>query len=342
MSKNGGLFSFVQLVGIDLGTQRTRIWTDRGGVVVDEPTCLAVEKNTGKVVAVGSQAAQMSGRSDQTTTVLYPVVAGKIHNLDVCRTLLQILLQPVLRGTLFSPTYMISVPVSNTPAADAAVTQLCYQLGARQVYLLAQPLAAAIGAGVPIADSSGAFMLQMGAGLVEAAVISLGSIALHRATNVAGERASRQIELLLKTEHQIVLAQDTLERVKHLVAGAPGAPAKEIVVTGKSTERGVPEQITIDSEMLDPAVSWLAEKYVSLVRKMLVEAPPELAVDVVDKGVLLSGGWAQLRGWEEFFSSRLGVPVSVIDDGPDLSVVKGLGRVLQNLGDFTQSLGYGR
>ncbi len=332
----------VRLIGIDLGSERIRIWTDRSGFAVDEPAVLAVDTKTRRVLAVGAEAAQMEGRVNPAIVIHYPIRNGVIYDLDTAQALLKLLLQRVLKSTnLLSPVIMASVPAKSTESSLNAVTKLMYSLGAKEVYTISQPLAASIGSGVPIADASGSFVLHMGAGLVEGAVISLGSMVSSRSTEAAGGYLTSRIQHRLNHDLSLSVSSSNAEKVKEKTLSAYSTSERKQLVAGKDTLTGSPKEIAVTAQDLLPELNNNLEKYELLLRKLLSDIPPELTVDVIDKGLLLSGGLAQIDGLSQYFVERMGIPVSVVDN-PDRVVIEGISTALEHLELFKESLGYQR
>lgn len=333
-------------LGLDLGTSRTRIWSDRGGILVDEPTALAVDRKTGKVLAVGQAAAEMEGRVAAEVVVHRPVQRGKLHNLPAARAMLQVWLQHILGASyVFSPVLMASVPASSSPAARAAMTELLYSLGAKEAYTIAQPLAAAIGAGVPIADASGSLVGVLGAGVVESALISLGSVVAHQGKNRGSNYLSEQIQFELQEQLQLRVSQEVALELLRDVAqvglggeSVPGAGRAKLI-TGQDLGTRAPKEIQVQAQSLSSVVELASEAYVVLLQQLLSQLPPELTTDVLDKGMLLAGGLSQLQGLEEFLIARLGLPVTTIDQ-PEQAVIRGIGTALEHLDQFKHSVGY--
>lgn len=328
----------IRLVGVDLGTSRVRIWTDKEGFVLDEPSCIAIDSRTQKVVAVGNEAFQMKGRVGKYIDVQFPIRRGQVYDFEIALAMMKLFWEKIIGRNLVSPGVMVSIPSASTDVSEKITTKLFYSLGAKEVYTISQPLAAIIGAGVPIADASGGFILQMGAGVVEGAVISLGGVVGHESTFSAGEIADERIIVSLRKNQQVILGMQTAERVKEEV-GSLVDTSHEITVGGKDASRSSPKEIKIHSVMIAQPLTKMALMYESLLKKLLTKIPPELTVDIIDKGLLLSGGWSQLQGMEEFFIERLGIPVSVVEE-PDQVVIKGIGTVLRHLDEFKESLGY--
>jgi len=253
--------------------------------------------------------------------------------------MLKVMIERAVKTSLLSPVIMVSIPATGTSVSEKVVTELFYSLGAREVYTISQPLAAAIGAGVPVADASGSCVLQMGAGVVEGVVISLGSVVGKEVGRVASDSVDQRIALSLLKNHEVEIGLSSARRVKEMV-GSVLDNNMQIAVSGKDVLRSAPQEMIVSSQMVSTPLLRVASDYEKLLKKLLMKTPPELTVDIIDKGLLLSGGWSQLHGWEEFFIEKFGIPVSVVDD-PDKAVIKGIVAVLKHLDLFKESLGYG-
>lgn len=329
---------FTRLLGVDLGTSRTRIWVGSTDTLVDEPSCVAVDNRTKKVLAVGNDAYEMRGRVGKEISVHFPIKKGVVYDADIARAMLKVMIERAAKTSILSPVVMVSIPATVTPVGEKIVSDLFYSLGSKEVYTINQPLAAAIGAGVPVADASGSCLLQMGAGVVEGVVISLGSVVHREAAVVASGAVDQRIALSLRKNHEVQIGMTTAQYVKEMIGSITDTQAR-ITVSGKDVLRSAPQEIAVTSQMIQGPLLKTADSYDRLLKKLLMKTPPELTVDIIDKGLLLAGGWAQLHGWEDFFIDTLGVPVSVVDD-PDTAVIRGIQAVLQHLDLFKDSLGY--
>ncbi len=327
-------------VGIDIGTSRTRIWLQGSGICLDEPSCLAVDTETKQVIAAGEDARVMQGRVGKHIAVVWPIANGSVTDPDSLRSLLTVFFRKArVFGLLTQPIMMVSTPAEATSVARDSTSDLLYQLGAREVYTIAQPLAASIGAGVPIADASGSFLFQMGAGIAEGAVISLGSLIHTSTTTQAGQYVTGKLQSSVKQLAEVSVSFETAEELQQLVASSMSRAHRRMLVTGQEMRKKSPREIEVTSEMLAPVVMQMLQRYEQLLRELLSQLPPELTVDVIDKGILLSGGLAQLDGADSYFVRALGIPVSVVDT-PDQAVIRGIGTTLENLDLFKESLGY--
>jgi rod shape-determining protein MreB len=327
-------------VGIDLGTTRTRIWSSESGFMVDEATWIAVDQASGKVVAVGDEAAAMTGRVGESVKVFSPISQGEVVDHELLQAFLRVLLQRVFTAvTFFRPVVMVSVPASLSPAKREIVVESLFGVGAKEVFTMAQPLAAAIGAGVPIADASGTFLFHLGGGVVEAAVISLGSMVISDETTKAGIYIDQKIVGEIKKDKELVISQRTAEMLKQMVGSLDQKTTRELLTSGQDLHRGSPKEVSVHAEVLYPLLDLVADHFQQLLQRLLSDIPPELTVDVIDKGLLLTGGLAQLHGLSEYLVDKLGVPVACVDE-PEKAVIKGLATALEHLEEFRESLGY--
>lgn len=329
-----------QKVGIDFGSSRIRICTDFNGLILDQPSCIAVDSANNQVIAVGDEAATMSGRVDPRITIHWPVKNGVLHDATTAAALLKVLLQPVFRSSLlYGPAVMASVPGSSTEAQKESMSTLLYELGAREVYTIAQPLAASIGSGVPIADASGSFILHLGEGQVEAAVISLGTMVGCESNLYAGSFLKQHIKLAISNKRSLDISEAMVSVLMKKVASARKDVLAEHLVTGKELTSGNPKEVRISKEELNGAVNTMVTRAERTIQKLLSRIPAELTVDVIDKGLLLSGGLSRLNGLDTYLIQSLGMPVAVVDT-PDLAVISGIETALLHLEEFKESLGY--
>ncbi len=333
------LSQLTKKIGIDLGSSSIKIWSSPEGIVVNEPACLAIDQRTNKVIAVGKEAKEMQGRLQQQVSVHFPLQQGVVVDADMLEAMLRVFFQKIIRTSFFfRPVLLVSVPSAITESEKLALTEVLFRLGVREVNYIDQVLAAAIGAGLPVADASGSFLMQFGAGLVETGIVSLGSLVLTESTNKAGNYLDLVIQRVLKQEYSFSVGTKMVELIKQkLISAIP--IEKELPIQGQDLTTGVPKEVLVSSIQFQKVLDPILEKYVTLIKKVFEQVPPELTSDVVDKGILLSGGMAQLTGLDTYFVNRIGVPISVVDE-PDQVVIKGISQVLQNLDLFRQSVGY--
>ncbi|NCS97645.1 MAG: hypothetical protein GW762_03600, partial [Candidatus Pacebacteria bacterium] len=295
MSSISRLFS--QQIGIDLGSSMIRIWTPSEGVLLREPAFLAVETVSKKVVAVGAEAAAMRGRVLKGVVVLQPIKEGMVYDFHSAQALLRIYLQRVTSKVPFaSKKIMASVPANKTEVSQQILSDLLYSVGASEVYTVSQPLAASIGAGVPIADASGTILLQLGSGVVEAAVISLGSMIASATTYKAGDYFTERLQYELRRKKEFTVAFETAEKLKRSLVSLDKSVQKNLLVAGKDSIKGNPREIKVNTQDLAAQTLKVFDEYEYLIKDMLTTIPPELTVDIVDKGILVSGGGADLDG----------------------------------------------
>lgn len=329
---------FFRKIGLDFGSSRIRVCSETEGILIDQPACIAVDSSSGQVIAVGKDAAAMSGRVDPKIIIHWPIRNGVLYDATTAGALLKVVLQPILRSALlYGPVMMVSVPGGSTENQRESMSSLLYELGAREVYTIAQPLAASIGAGVPIADSSGSFVLHLGEGVVEAAVISLGTMVECQSNWYGGAFLKQQIKLAVNTERKLQISQATAQLLLHSIATVKPDEGGELLITGKDAATRSPKEIKISAQTLQVPVASMVKRAERSIQQLLSQIPPELTVDIIDKGLLLSGGLAQLQSLDSYLIQTLGMPVAVIDE-PDLAVIKGIETALQHLDEFKESL----
>lgn len=330
----------VPTIGLDLGSSRTRIWVPDEGIILDQASVIAIDSRNNKVIAVGDEAQAMVGRVGGTVSIQFPIQKGKLYDLDLAQAMLRIFLQQALPTSyFFRPVMMVSVPAASTLADREVTTELLYRSGAREVFTISEPLAAAIGAGVPIADASGSFLVQLGSGIVEGAVISLGSLVKSESLQTGGIDIDKRIQAVLKDELSLSISLETAERLKKQVGSVEAQLTKEMLATGQDVAKLSPKEVKITSSLLLPVLLQVVSKYETLLKRLLSEIPPELTVDVIDKGMLLSGGLSQLGGLDQYLVKQLGIPVSVVEK-PEEATIRGIGTALEHLDLFKESLGY--
>lgn len=331
-----------RLLGIDLGSAVVRIWSsDEPETIITQPSCIAIDSRTSKVLAVGSEAQAMEGRVSSYIHVVYPVRRGVIYDLDAANALLKALMRQAFpqKFALVSPSAMIVVPAKATEVEKNTFAQAAESLGVKEVLTIAQPLAASIGAGVPIADSSGSFVIQLGAGIVETAIISLGSIVNYQSSEFGGNKIIDKLIHLLKHEAFLEVSREVAQDILIKTASLHELSNRKQLVAGQHVQSGSPAELEVQSAFLYETVKQVAFQYQVMIQRLLSSVPPELTVDIIDKGLLLSGGLAQLHGLDDYLVSTLGIPVSVVDDS-STTAIKGVTTALQHLELFKESLGY--
>lgn len=328
-------------IGIDAGTERIRLWSNTREEMVDQASCLAIERSSGRVIQVGDEAEAMLGRVADDIEVVHPLRRGEVVEPDQFRALIQVLLQQVMSPlTLTRPVMMMSVPAHLSEAKRQLLAEIMRELGVYEFYTINQSLASAIGAGVPIADATGTFVVQLGAGLVEASVISLGSSVASDFTWYGGHWLDEYLQVHLASEFSLKISLETAREIKHQLLSLSDSNG-ELAISGQALGRSAPTELILRSkDVIEPAQLFLRQ-YEVMLGRLLANLPPELSVDVIDKGLLMSGGLANLSGLDQALVKVLGVPVSVVES-PSQTVINGLATALEHLDEFKQSLGYRR
>jgi rod shape-determining protein MreB len=326
-------------IGIDLGTANSLVWVAGEGIVLNEPTVVAVSAEDMRVVAVGHEAKTMLGRAPGNIIASRPMKDGVIADYAVTEAMLKFFItKAVGKRLVFRPEVMICVPAGCTQVERRAALDAAMAAGARQAYLIDEPLAAAIGAGIAIAEASGNMILDIGGGSAEAAVISLGGVVVHKSVRVGGNKLDEAIIDFAKRNHSLVIGDQTAEAVKLKIGSATKLAREESMqVKGRDSVTGLPRTITLTSGDVLTAMSKPLSQIVGVVKAVLEETPPELASDIIDKGIVMSGGTSTLRNLDTLLTKEVGVPAYVAED-PLLCVVKGTGRAMENLDTYRRAL----
>ena len=318
-------------LAIDLGTANTLVYAKGRGVVVSEPSIVAINKATNQVEAVGTDAKEMLGRTPGNIVAIRPMRDGVIANFEVTEKMLQHFIRKAHNGRSWvSPRVIIGIPSEITQVERRAVEDSAYRAKASEVYLVEEAVAAAIGAGLPITEPHGNIVVDIGGGTTDIAVISLGGIVYSRAVRTAGDAMDEALTDFVKRKYNLLIGERTAEEIKIVLGSAfPFAEGLTMEVRGRNLIEGVPKTITVTDEevreALDPAVSSI----VNAVRVALERTPPELSADIIDRGIVLTGGGALLRNLDQRLKAETGLPVSVADD-PLTSVVQGAGKMLSD------------
>ena len=326
-------------IAIDLGTANSLVWLGKKGIVMNEPTVVAITVDDGRVVAVGNEAKEMLGRTPGNITASRPMRDGVIADYRVTEAMLSYFIQKVCgRIFLFKPEVMICAPAGVTQVERRAVLDATLSAGAKVAYLIEEPLAAAIGAKIPIAAASGSMIIDIGGGSTEAAVISLGGVVVHKSVRVAGNKIDEAITNFLKRKHNLLIGETTAEEVK-LKAGSATVLDKEetVEVKGRDSVTGLPRAAMVSSTEVTEAIRPILLQIVGAAKGVLEETPPELASDIIDKGIVMSGGTSLLRNFDRLMTELTGVPCHVAED-PLLCVVRGTGVALENLDLYKKSV----
>ena len=328
-----GLFS--QDLAIDLGTANTLVYMKGKGIVLNEPSVVAVENGNGngkKVLAVGKEAKLMLGRTPENITAIRPMMDGVIADFEVAEAMLGYFIRKAhARRRLVRPRTIIGVPSGITQVEKRAVLESAGLAGAREVHFIEEPMAAAIGAGLPIFEPKGSMIVDIGGGTSEVAVLSLGGIVDSISLRVAGDKMDESIQEYIKRKYRLVIGLSTAETVKMTIGNAyPDENLERIEVKGRDLTTGVPKALTIDSGEIREAISEQLNAISGAVLTTLERTPPELAADLLDKGIMLAGGGALLKNIDLFLKSVIGIPVSIAED-PMTAVAIGAGKALDDL-----------
>lgn len=333
-----GLFS--NDMGIDLGTSNTLVCIKDKGIVLREPSVVAIDTKTGRVLAVGADAKKMLGRTPESIRTVRPLKDGVIADFHSTEAMIKYFIRKVhQRSSLLHPRIVISVPSGITEVERRAVEESALQAGARSVYLIEEPMASAIGAGLPIAEPRASMILDIGGGATETAVISLGGMVVSKSIGVAGDEFDDAIVHYLRRKHNMVIGESTAENIKFQIGSV--FPLKEemtMEVKGRDQATGLPRTVIITSEEIRQALKEPVNIIVQMVKNALEETPAELSADLVDRGLVVAGGGALLRGLVDLLREETELPVQRADD-PLTCVAKGTGRYLEVLDDVEQGRG---
>ena len=328
-----GLFS--KDIAIDLGTANTLLYVKGKGIISNEPSVVAVattRNGSQQVLAVGHEAKQMLGKTPGEIRAVRPLKDGVIADFAVTEAMLRYFIQKAHnRRTFVKPRMVICIPFGVTEVEKRAVRESAENAGASEVHLIEEPLAAAIGANLPITEPSGNMIVDIGGGTTEVAVISLAGIVVSQSVKVGGDRWDEAIVGHVRKHHNLLIGERTAERIKMTIGNAwPEGETMTMIIKGRDLGDGIPKEITIDSDEIREAMSESVEMVVEAVLSTLERTPPELAADIVDKGIVLAGGGANLQGLDRLLAERTGLPVVVCDD-PLCAVAIGSGKVLEEL-----------
>ncbi len=335
------MFTFNKRIGIDLGTANSLVYLSGVGIVLNEPTVVAVTTDDNRVLAVGNEAKEMLGRTPGNIMASRPLRDGVIADYVITEAMLRYFIDRVCGSSrLFKPDVMICVPAGVTSVERRAVLDATLSAGAKTAYLIDEPLAAAIGAKIPIANPSGNMIVDIGGGTVEAAVICLGGVVVHNSVRVGGNKLDEAIQLQVKKKFNLIIGENQAEEVKIQIGSATVVKAannKVMQVRGRDAISGLPRSIDLSTydvtEMMEPVL----QKIVGAVKTVLEQTPPELASDIIDKGIVLSGGTSLVTNLDKLMTEATGVPCHVADN-PKMCVALGTGMALENLDLYKRSI----
>ena len=319
-------------IGIDLGTANTLVYVKDRGIVLREPSVVAIQQGSNRVLAVGEEAKRMLGRTPGNIVAIRPMKAGVIADFEVTEAMLRYFIRKAHnRKWVVRPRIIISVPSGITEVEKRAVKDSATHAGAREVYLIEEPMAAAIGVGLPVQEPAGNMIVDMGGGTTEVAIISLAGNVLSRSVRVGGDEMDEAIVQYLKRVYNLMIGERTAEEIKITIGSAyPLGEEMSTEVKGRDLVAGLPKTLTITSEEIREALQEPVSAIVEAIRITLERCPPELSSDLVDRGIVLAGGTSQLRGLDKLIAEQTGLPVHVAED-PLSAVAEGTGVVLHEL-----------
>ena len=330
---------FIKKIGIDLGTANILVFLPGEGIVVNEPSVVAISLVDNKVLAVGNEAKEMLGRTPEAITAMRPLKDGVIADYRITEAMLRYFINKVAGGfRLFRPEVMVSIPAGVTSTERRAVVDATVKAGAKTAYVVKEPILAAIGAGIPINSAAGNMIVDIGGGTSEVAIISLSGVVAAHSARVGGNKIDQAIADFIKKKHGLAIGERTAEEIKITIGSAiPQMQDEYMEVRGRDLIAGLPKTIRVSANEITEAIQDELREIINAIKKVLQETPPELAADVIDKGMILSGGGALLRHLDQLISKTTGVPCYVADE-PLLCVAKGTGIALENLDMYKRTI----
>jgi len=336
-NKNMGLFT--KEIGIDLGTANTLVYLKGKGIVLREPSVVAVNNQTGQILAVGLDAKQMIGRTPGNITAIRPLKDGVIADFETTQGMLKYFIKKAVGNNPFTrPRVIICVPSGVTEVEKRAVVDSAISAGAKEAFLIEEPMAAAIGGGLPVAEPSGSMVVDIGGGTSEVAVISLGGIVVSRSLRIGGDEFDDAIISYIKKEYNLMIGERTAEDIKLRIGSAyPTEEEETHTVSGRDLVTGLPKDLTISGTEIREALKEPVNSVVDSIKLTLEKTPPELAADIMERGIMLTGGGALLKGLDQLISEETGIPVYIADNPLDC-VALGTGKVLEEIDNLSTVL----
>lgn len=336
------LFSyFSKDIAIDLGTANSRVYVRGQGIVINEPSVVAVNQKTGQILAIGNEAKKMVGRTPAHIVATRPLISGVVSDFEVTEQMLNYFIEKVHKKKFIlnpRPRVIIGVPCGITEVEKKAVSDAAKNAGAREVFLIEQPMAAAIGARLAVQEAGGNFIVDIGGGTTDVAVISLGGIVLAKSLKVAGDRLNQDIIDFAQNEYKLLVGERTAEEIKIAIGSAyPLKEKLEMPLRGRNLVTGLPEEIMVDDDDIREAMAKSIRQIVNTVKTAIEETPPELLADIMARGIYLAGGGSLLRGLDTLLTKETKIPTKIVDD-PLTAVVRGAGMVIENLDELHEVL----
>jgi rod shape-determining protein MreB and related proteins len=332
---------FIKRVGIDLGTANILVHVPKKGIVINEPSVVAVSIDDNRIMAVGVEAKEMLGRTPETIVASRPLRNGVIADYRVTEAMIKYFINKAAGGIrLFRPEVMVSVPAGVTSTEQRAVIDATVQAGAKAAYIIKEPIAAAIGADIPIAVASGNMVIDIGGGTSEVAVISLGGIVACASARVGGDKIDQAISNYIRKKYNLAIGDRTAEEIKIKIGSAYPLSSNEelsIEINGRDMITGLPKSLTISSNEITEAIKNELDQIISVTKSVLEQTPPELSADIIDQGMILTGGGALLHNIDKLITESTGVPCYLAEE-PLLCVVRGTGVALEHLDEYKKSI----
>ena len=330
-----------QDIAIDLGTANSLVYVRGKGIVISEPSVVALNQKTGQILAIGNEAKKMVGRTPAYIIATRPLVKGVISDFEVTEQMLKYFLEKVRKSKLSfinQPRVIVGIPCGVTEVESKAVQDAAKSAGARKVYLIEQPIAAAIGARLAVQEAGGNFIVDIGGGTTEIAVISLGGMVIAKSLRVAGDKLNEDIIYYAQEEYKLLIGERTAEEIKIGIGSAyPSKEKKEMPMRGRNLVTGLPEEITVSDEDIRRALEKSVKQIVDEIKATVEETPPELLADVMSKGIYLAGGGSLLKDLDTLITKETKIPAKIIDD-PLTAVARGAGMVLEKLDELQEVL----
>jgi rod shape-determining protein MreB len=327
---------FSKDVGIDLGTANTLVYVRGKGIVVREPSVVAINKNIKSVMAVGEEAKKMIGRTPGNIVAISPMKDGVIADFDVTQNMLKYFIRKAYNRKKFvKPRVLICVPSGVTEVEKRAVIEAAEQAGAKESYVIEEPMAAAIGAGLPVGEPEGSMVVDIGGGTSEVAILSLGGIVTSKSIRIGGNEFDDSIIQYIKKQYSLMIGERTAEEIKIQIGSAFPMDESVMDIKGRDLVSGLPKTVEISSKEVREALRDAINSILDAIKSTLEKTPPELAADIMDKGIMLTGGGALLNGLDQLIRSETGMPVEIAEDPLDCVVI-GTGKVLDDIGMFNK------
>jgi rod shape-determining protein MreB len=333
------MFGMSMDIGVDLGTANVLVYIKGKGIVLREPSVVAIDRDTNRILAIGEEARRMLGRTPGNIVAIRPLREGVIADYDTTESMLRHFIQKVAgRSMFFKPRIMVCIPSGVTTVEKRAVLEAAMQAGARKTYLIEEPLAAALGAGLVISEPCGSMVVDIGGGTTDVAVLSLGGIVVSESLRVGGDKFDEALVRYIKKEYNIMIGERTAEEIKVNVGTAfPSGRNESMEIRGRDLVSGLPKTMRIGSTETREALSEPISLIVECVKTVLEKTPPELAADIVDRGIVMTGGGSLLHGLDKLISQETGIPTYLADD-PLSCVALGTGKALESLESIQDSL----